>query len=118
MAVLSLHAARGLSLVAVHGLLLQWLLESQSASSSEHGLSSYSAQAQLLHDMWNVSGPGIKLFSLHWKADSQPLYYQGSPSTFIYWFPYPGAAPTLDYISVSLTPISEYIDWKDRQIAQ
>ena len=52
MAVLSLHAARGLSLVAVHGLLLQWLLESQSASSSERGLSSYSTQAQLLHDTW------------------------------------------------------------------
>lgn len=60
MAVLSLHAVHGLSLVAVHGLLLQCLLESQSASSSERGLSSYSTQAQLLHDTWNVSGPGIK----------------------------------------------------------
>ena len=27
---------------------------------SERGLSSYSAQAQLLRDMWNVSGPGFE----------------------------------------------------------
>ena len=37
------------------------------------------AWAQLLCSIWNLPGPGIETLSLHWQADSPPLYYQGSP---------------------------------------
>ena len=37
--------------------------------------------ALVAHGMWNLPGPGIKPVSLHWKADSYPLYHQGSPAS-------------------------------------
>ena len=42
-------------------------------------LSSHGAWAQLLHDKWNLPGPGIKPMSLALPGDSYPLYHQGSP---------------------------------------
>ena len=78
-------AARGLSLVAVSGgcssfhcagFSLRWLLSLRSAGSRRTGftscgsqalerrLSSCGAQAQLLHGMWDLPGPGLKPVSL------------------------------------------------------
>ena len=42
-------------------------------------LSSHGAWAQMLHDVWNLPGPGIKPMSLALPGDSYPLYHQGSP---------------------------------------
>ena len=64
-------AARGLSLVAVHGFLIvvaslvgAWVLGHAGLSSCgsgalENKLSSYGAWAQLLRDMWDLPEPGI-----------------------------------------------------------
>ena len=68
-------AARGLSLVAVHGFLIvvaslvgAWVLGHTGLSSCglralEDRLSSCGAWAQLLHDMWDLPEPGIKSMS-------------------------------------------------------
>ena len=69
LAVLGLHAARGLSLVVVSGAYpslrcadfsLRWLLLLWSTGSRQAGLSSCGAGAQLLCGMWDLPVPGIK----------------------------------------------------------
>ena len=34
--------------------------------------------------MWNLPQPGTDPASLHWQADSHPLYHQGRPAHFFF----------------------------------
>ena len=57
-------ASRGYSLAAVLSLSLQWLLLLQSSGPRHTGFSSRGAWAQLLHDLWDLPGPGKEPVSL------------------------------------------------------
>lgn len=50
---------------------------SRGSQALEHGLSSCSARAQLLHGSWDSPGPGI----LCWQVDSLSLSHEGIPRT-------------------------------------
>ena len=76
--------------VAVHGFLLHWIfccrawalgtwasVSSCSSQALEHRLSGCSG-ASLLHDMWDLPGPGIKRMSPALAVDSLSLSHQGS----------------------------------------
>ena len=80
----ALTAMGPLSLVAVHGLLTVVASLLQSLGSRGQGLRSWSLWASLPHSMWDLPTRGIKLVSLHCKADSKPLDHQGNPATEIF----------------------------------
>ena len=54
------------SVVAARGL-------QRMGSIGAHGLSCLDENSS----MWNLPGPGIEAFSLHWQVNSYPLYYRG-----------------------------------------
>ena len=83
-AVQALTAAGPLSLVAVRGLLTVVASLLQSLGSRGQGLRSCSSRASLPHSMWDLPTRGIKLVSLHCKADSKPLDHHGNPATEIF----------------------------------
>jgi len=81
---LSSCSEQGLLFLAIHGLLIVWLLLLQSIDSRHQGFSSCGIQAQLLLGMWNLPKLWIKPESPHWQVNSNLLYHQGSPLLFIF----------------------------------
>ena len=55
-------------------------LSSYGLRALECRLSSCGAWAQLLRGMWDPPDQGSNPCPLHWRADSQPLHHQGSPT--------------------------------------
>ena len=73
----------GTSLPVVRTLLLVAASLVASTGSRHAGFSNYGprALARRLSKYGTLLDPGLNLCPLHWQANSQPLYHQGSPQT-------------------------------------
>ena len=59
-------------------------LSTQVSEAAVLKLSSHGTRVLVAHNTWDLPGPEIEALSLHWQADSYPLYHRGSPHYFLF----------------------------------